>query len=147
MEICSHIGCTNHEELVSECKIIISSNDFPPKYLIILKRITIGIKNDISWGSGLEDACSADTLATGFYLVEILDSFADNNRLSLYPPHQELDVLIKFGFVLDKAHGHIIISVTFLQALEEDTVEAKEKGHLRRRWWNEARTQPLQPDL
>lgn len=68
-----------------------------------------------------------------FYLVEILDGFADNNRLSLYPPHEVLDVLIKLCFVLDKAHGHIIISVTFLQALEEDTVETKKKGHLRRR--------------
>jgi len=68
-----------------------------------------------------------------FYLVEILDSFADNNRLGLYPPHQVLDVLIKLGFVLDKGHGHVIISVTFLQALEEYTMGTNEKGHERRR--------------
>lgn len=56
------------------------------------------------------------------YLVEILDSFADHNRLSLDPSHQVLDVLVKLCFVLDEAHGHIIISVTVLQAPEEDTV-------------------------
>lgn len=49
--------------------------------------------------------------------------------------------------MFNKAHGHIIISVTFLQASEEDTVEANNERHLRRRWWIEARTQPQQPDL
>lgn len=67
-----------------------------------------------------------------FYLVEILDNFADNNRLSLYPSHQVLDVLIKLCLMLDKAHGHVIISVTFLQSSEEDTVETRKKAHLRR---------------
>lgn len=64
------------------------------------------------------------------YLVEILDSFADNNRLCLYPPHQVLDVLIKFCLVFNKAHGHIVIGVTLLQASEEDTVEEKRKDSL-----------------
>lgn len=31
MKICSHIGCSDQEELDSEYKIIIFSNDFPQK--------------------------------------------------------------------------------------------------------------------
>lgn len=71
-------------------------------------------------------ACSRGTLVA-VYLVEILDSFADNNRLGLHPPHQVLDVLVKFCLMFNKAHGHIVISVTFLQASEESTVEEKRK--------------------
>lgn len=61
------------------------------------------------------------------YLVEILDSFADHNWLSLDPSHQVLDVLVKLCFVFDEAHGHVIIGVTALQALEEDAVGTGEK--------------------
>lgn len=61
------------------------------------------------------------------YLVEILDSFADNNWLSLDPSHQVLDVLVELCFVLDEAHGHIIISVTALQAPEENAAGTGEE--------------------
>lgn len=61
------------------------------------------------------------------YLVEVLDSFADHNRLGLDPSHQVLDVFVKLCLVLDEAHGHVIISVTALQAPQENTVGTGEK--------------------
>lgn len=43
----------DQEQLDSEYKIIIFSNDFPQKYLIIIFKITFVINNNSSWCSGL----------------------------------------------------------------------------------------------
>lgn len=79
------------------------------------------------------------------YLVEILDSFADNNGLCLDPSHQVLDVPAELCFVLDEAHGHVIVSVTALQAPQEHAVGTGAQHISGEGAGMRLRTQPQQP--
>lgn len=62
------------------------------------------------------------------HLIEVLNRFADDNGLGLYPPHQVLDVSVKVCLVLNETRGYIVIGITLLKLRKEGAVRDGGKG-------------------